>query len=51
MEKRYQTCLAEMHSSDWHADVLHARQKRIDNGKARFFTIEDARKKLLEIIE
>ena len=42
---------AEIPSPEWHADVLSARQQRIDNGEARFFDIEDAKQKLTEIIK
>lgn len=42
---------AEIPSPEWHADVLRARQQRINNGEAKFYDIEDAKQRLTEIIK
>jgi hypothetical protein len=37
-------------SPSWHADVLSAREKRIENGTARFLDIEEAKRVVRERI-
>ena len=37
---------AEVPSPDWHKDVLEKRMARAKSGKARFYTLEEAREKL-----
>jgi hypothetical protein len=37
----------EPHSPAWHEDVLAERRDRIESGKARFLSIEEARERLL----
>jgi putative addiction module component (TIGR02574 family) len=33
-------------SPDWHKDVLKQRKARVKSGKAKFYTLEEAREKL-----
>ena len=42
---------AEIPAPEWHADILHARQQRMDNGEAKFYNIEDAKQKLSELLK
>jgi hypothetical protein len=35
-------------SPSWHADVLHAREKRISEGQSHFLDISDAKKAVRE---
>lgn len=35
----------EVESPDWHEEVLKERKRKIDRGKAQFFSIDDAKKK------
>jgi putative addiction module component (TIGR02574 family) len=37
---------AALPSPDWHKDVLEKRMARAKSGKARFYTLEEAREKL-----
>jgi putative addiction module component (TIGR02574 family) len=37
---------AEMPSPEWHKDVLDQRRARARSGKAKFFTVDEARQKL-----
>lgn len=36
----------DLESPDWHGSVLSERRKRIESGKAHFFTVEEAREHL-----
>ncbi len=35
-------------SPSWHADVLHAREKRISEGTSRFLDLAEAKKAVME---
>jgi putative addiction module component (TIGR02574 family) len=37
---------ADVASPDWHKDVLQKRMARVKSGKAKFYTIAEAREKL-----
>jgi hypothetical protein len=38
---------SEPDSPDWHEGILQERKKRIESGEAKFYSISEARKRLL----
>ena len=38
-------------SPSWHSDVLHARERRVADGTARFLNIDEAKRSVREQIE
>ena len=38
----------EPESPGWHRDVLAERRRRIESGEAKFYTLQEAREKLLK---
>jgi len=35
----------EIESPEWHRDVLEERRRKIDSGKAKFFSVEELKKR------
>lgn len=48
METIWNTLLydeAEIESPDWHRDILAERRRKIDEGKAKFFSVEELKER------